>query len=95
MKEIISKIEDISFVSYKELYENKEIIKKLYMLKDEDIKKIYKWYFYYQLCMLKPYYKDSIWLWLNNDLDIEEVNKRYNEFNEIRNKISANLTYNH
>lgn len=98
MKEILKSIDDIRFESYDEIYLFKNYIKRKYINKTNDVKIVYKWYFYYQLCLIKPYYKDSIWLWLNDKLEIDEVDKRYNEFKKkqdhIKNLYKVEKSYN-
>lgn len=84
MKEVLKAIEDIKFTDFREIYRDRFIIKKLYSIKSIDTKKVYKWYYYYQLCLLKPHYKDSMWLWLNDQLSDEELDLRYNEFEKIK-----------
>jgi hypothetical protein len=50
MQEFLDKIENIRFVDVDELFVKKKYIREMYSEKEQSVKEIYKWYFYFQLC---------------------------------------------
>lgn len=69
MKEILEKIESATFKDVDDLYENRQEIRENFQLFDIDTKKVYKWYFFYELCLLKNPLKGLLWEYLNKEID--------------------------
>lgn len=81
MKDDLETIEMIKFTTPDEFYENKEEIKEIYKTLSKKGKEIYKWYFFYELCMLKNPLKEMFWEYLNLDeLDIYFVSNLSNQY---------------
>lgn len=91
MNEFMIKIQDMRFLNADDFYVKKAIIKEKYKNLDYDSKEMYKWYFFYQLCMLKNPLKTLFWNYLNNKKDhTEKMNEEYIKFCEKRDKITKN-----
>lgn len=63
----------MKFYSFKDFYENKERLRKIYLAKDIRTKKLYKWYVYSSLMSYRL--KCAIWDYLNenmSDIDLEK-----------------------
>ena len=90
MTEFLEKIKDIRFTEVDEFYKRKDEIKEKYQELDNETKEIYKWYFYFQLCLLKNPLKEMLWTFLNMNCDIyfiAEMCKEYRLFCRKRNKM--------
>lgn len=61
MEGLIESIRDMGFLTVEELYEKRDEIKKKYQKSDKNVQKIYKWYFFYQLCVLDDKLKSLLW----------------------------------
>lgn len=61
MEGIIQEIQEIEFSTVEELYEKKDIIREKYKKLDYNTGRIYKWYFFYQLCVLDYDFKSTMW----------------------------------
>lgn len=77
-------IRNIRFVSFDEVYENKDEFRKEVLMLDDDTLEIYKWYFYHQLCLMtskRAYLKELLWEYLCSDhicLDLKmELSHQY------------------
>jgi hypothetical protein len=81
------KIEHITFENIDDLYSRRNKIRNDYADLNFNEKQIYKWYFFYQLCLLKNPLKKIAWEYVNGaDKDIEFCNC-YKDFLIKRNKI--------
>ena len=90
MTELLEKIKDIRFTEVDEFYKRKDEIKEKYQELDNETKEIYKWYFYFQLCLLKNPLKEMLWTFLNMNCDIyfiAEMSNEYRLFCRKRNKM--------
>ena len=90
MTEFLDRIKDIRFTEVDEFYKRKDEIKEKYQELDNETKEIYKWYFYFQLCLLKNPLKEMLWTFLNMDCDIyfiAEMSNEYRLFCRKRNKM--------
>ena len=90
MTEFLEKIKDIRFTEVDEFYKRKDEIKEKYQELDNETKEIYKWYFYFQLCLLKNPLKEMLWTFLNMNCDIyfiAEMSNEYRLFCRKRNKM--------
>ena len=90
MTEFLEKIKDIRFTEVDEFYKRKDEIKEKYQELDNETKEIYKWYFYFKLCLLKNPLKEMLWTFLNMNCDIyfiAEMSNEYRLFCRKRNKM--------
>ena len=90
MTEFLERIKDIRFTEVDEFYKCKDEIKEKYQELDNETKEIYKWYFYFQLCLLKNPLKEMLWTFLNMNCDIyfiAEMSNEYRLFCRKRNKM--------
>ena len=82
----MQKIDKMRFVSIDELFIKKKSVKEHFSRLTLDEREIYKWYFFYQLCMLKwrsqdrKYIKDAFWDYLHDNEKDSEINRLYLEF---------------
>lgn len=83
----LTKIEHIRFENIDDLYANRNEIKENYNKLDYSERQIYKWYFFYQLCILKNPLKKSAWEYINDFDNNNDFCNYYNEFLEKRKKI--------
>jgi hypothetical protein len=67
MKEILEKMKEARFTTTDELYSKKDEIREVVQKYDNDTLEIYKWYFFYQLCLLKNPLKELLWNYLIKD----------------------------
>lgn len=93
MNDFLLKISDIQFVSIDDFMDKKDYIKERFNELDLSTKQIYKYYFFYQLCLIKDgILKECCWSYLhdqkvyykNQEVNLEE---RYKEFCSRRKKI--------
>jgi hypothetical protein len=61
MEGLIENIKSAEFSTVEELYERKDEIKFRYQKMDSNTQRIYKWYFFYQLCLLDYKLKSLMW----------------------------------
>ena len=61
MEGIIQTLEEMQFSTVEELYEKKEEIREKYSNLDFNMRKLYKWYYFYQLCCLDYDFKSAMW----------------------------------
>lgn len=90
MREFLEQIKDIRFTEVDEFYKRKDEIKEKYQELDNETKEIYKWYFYFQFCLLKNPLKEMFWTFLNMNCDIyflENMSNEYRLFCRKRNKM--------
>lgn len=88
MKEFLLLIDDIRFDDIDDLFKKKAYVREKYLKMDFDAKELYKWYFFYQLCLLKNPLKSAMWDYLN-DMDIgNKLNEEYILFCEKRDKMT-------
>ena len=83
----MEKIEEIRFGNIDECYKRKEEIRGKYQELDRESKEIYKWYYFYQLSLIKRVeLKRLLWYYINNS---EEENKEIrielsNEYKKLK-----------
>lgn len=80
MEEFLKLIEEIRFNDPDEFFRKKIIIKEKYQKLDRSTKEIYKWYFYFQLCLLKNPLKELFWTFLNEEVDVLFYSNLNNEY---------------
>ena len=61
MKEILERIEKARFTTTDEVFLNRKKIRKYVQSFDLDTLQVYKWYFFFQLCLLKNPLKEKLW----------------------------------
>lgn len=61
MEEIVQSLNDMSFDTFEDLYERRKEIREKFKKKDENVKRLYKWYFFYQLCCMDYDFKSAMW----------------------------------
>lgn len=89
MKEFMTLIEDIRFENIDELFVKKAYIREKFSKLNLDMKELYKWYFFYQLCILKNPLKSVMWDYLNGFDVGSRLNDAYILFCEKRDKLRA------
>lgn len=89
MKEFMMAIDDIRFDNIDELFVKKAYIKEKYNKLSFDMKELYKWYFFYQLCLLKNPLKSAMWDYINGFDVGSKLNDEYILFCEKRDKLRA------
>lgn len=64
MKEILERIKEVRFTTTDEIYSRKDEIREIVQTFDYDTLEVYKWYFFFQLCLLKNPLKELLWNYL-------------------------------
>lgn len=97
MQEFLELIEDIRFVGIDDFMDKKDYIKNKFNDFELNTRELYKWYFFYELCLLKDnILKECAWDYLhgketyykNEHITLEE---RYKEFCHRRDKVYGEL----
>lgn len=89
MKEIMEKIKQISFISIDEIYERKDLARKMYAEFDLDTKEVYKWYYFHQLCLFnnkEGTIKLVMWDYICGKNVEKQLENVYKELNDRRKK---------
>ena len=84
IKEFMDKIDNIRFKSIDELFIKKKYIREEYMQLSRDEKTIYKWFFFFQLCILRNPLKELMWEYINGSDNSKRLNEEYINFCEKR-----------
>lgn len=91
LNSFVDRVNTMKFINIDDLYAKIDIVKKRYLEFNYDEKEVYKWYFFYQLCLLKfksfkskKYIKDLFWNYINDNCSFKEIEDIYNEFCEYR-----------
>lgn len=74
MRECLEVINELRFDDITDLYQRREEIKEKYLKMPLDYKELYKWYYFYQLCILNYSLKSIMWTYLNNETYSSEIN---------------------
>ena len=94
MKEIMLEIYFARFTTVDELYARKEEIRKVVQEYDYDTLEIYKWYFFFQLCLLKNPLKELLWNYLAKEtLSAEEETNLSTEYRKYKERCMQILQY--
>lgn len=72
MRDFFIIIKDMRFISVDDFFEKKDILINNYNKLDPDNKELYKWYFFYQLSILKNPLKRLMWEYLNGEEHIKD-----------------------
>lgn len=73
-------IKDLRFIDVDDLFVKKQHIKDKYENLNLDCKEMYKWYFYYQLCIIKNPLKKVLWAYINGEDVLDKLNEEYIKF---------------
>lgn len=79
-------LDDMQFISLDDFFIKKKKIKEKFDKMSYFEREIYKWYFFYQLCLVKwkskdgKYIKESFWSYLCDRENDNEINRLYLEF---------------
>ena len=92
-KEFMSEIEGMRFIGIDDLFLIKSEIRRRFRELNKEHQEIYKWYFFYQLCLLKNPLKSMMWNYVVGENNIVDLDIAYNSFCTRREKI-VNLTKN-
>lgn len=60
----LEEIVGVDFFDMEDLFKNRELIRKNYQSLTKDYKRVYKWYFYFKLCLIKNPLKDLMWSYI-------------------------------
>ena len=85
MKEDLEKIELMRFTTIIEFYDNIDVFREKFNELSQKGKEIYKWYFFYELCMIKNPLKEMLWDYLNLDEEYIYLYLASNLSREMRN----------
>ena len=64
MKELLERIEKARFTTTDEVFNRRNEIRKIVQGFDLDTLEVYKWYFFFQLCLLKNPLKELLWTYI-------------------------------
>lgn len=87
MRRTLELIDELRFNTIDELFIKKTYVRDKYLELENDIQELYKWYFYYQLCILRNPLKDLMWDYINGFNVLEKLNEEYIEFCNKREKL--------
>lgn len=96
MSEFYDSVQGLMFKDVDDLYSRKMEIREKYALLDYPTKQIYKWFFYYQLCILRNPLKRLLWDFINGSKELStqlELPHEYRKFCEKRNKIYPSVQF--
>lgn len=90
MNEFYESVQGLVFKDVDDLYARKMQIREKFAILDYPTKQIYKWFFYYELCMLKNPLKRLLWDFVSGSKELKmqlELPKEYQKFCKKRKKI--------
>lgn len=91
--EFMEQISDMRFLNVDDLFIKKTEIRHRFRELDKEQQEMYKWYFFYQLCLLKNPLKSTMWNYVIGENNAIDLDIAYNSFCIRREKL-ANLTKN-
>lgn len=95
---ILLELNGLYFLTPNELYNKIDDIKEQYHNLDKEYKDIYKWFFFYQLCLLKDTkdnpIKSNFWNYINGVITKDVLNISYFYFVSCQKKIELNNSIN-
>lgn len=71
---------EMRFIGIDELFVKKSFVSEEYQEMEIDKQEIFKWYFFYQLCLLRNPLKDLMWRFINGENVLNELNEAYIDF---------------
>lgn len=60
----LKNIVGVDFFDMEDLFKNRRLIRRNYGRLSTDYKRVYKWYFYFKLCLIKNPLKDLMWSYI-------------------------------
>ena len=96
MEEFYQSVQELMFIDVDDLYKKKMQIREKYEELDYPTKQIYKWFFYYQLCLLRNPLKRLLWDFISgsNELSMQlDLPNEYKKFCEKRKKIYPSVEF--
>lgn len=73
-EEFFKAIGDMRFIDMIDLYQRREKIREKYLKLSLDFKEMYKWYFFFELCIMNNGLKSAMWTYLNDESNSTSVN---------------------
>lgn len=86
MRKIYEELRGIMFEGIDDAYERREDIRKGYTELEYEERQVYKWYFFYQLCLLRNPLKRYMWEYICKEREEEELKEEYERFCTKREK---------
>lgn len=83
----------LAFIGVDDLYRNIKQVRIGYLSLEKGVQNVYKWYFFYQLCIAKDVgLKSAMWTFINcsdeaSDNNYAQVVEKYTLFDERRNNL--------
>lgn len=93
-KNFMLRINNMRFISTEEAFMKIKYIRQEYLTLSNEYKELYKWYFFYQLCLLKNPLKSLMWDYITGRDNYEELKKEYIVYCEKKERNYRNLTKN-
>lgn len=94
MEDILRRIRSARFLTTDEVFEKRKQIRREVQKFDVDTLEIYKWYFFFQLCLLKNPLKEKLWNYLVKDVvSIYEETDLVNEYRHYKERCQKILQY--
>ncbi len=94
MEDILRRIRSARFLTTDEVFEKRKQIRREVQKFDVDTLEVYKWYFFFQLCLLKNPLKEKLWNYLVKDVvSIYEETDLVNEYRHYKEKCQKILQY--
>lgn len=91
IKDFMEEIRDMRFIGIDDLFVKKNDVRCKFKELSDEYKELYKWYFFYQLCLLKNPLKSNMWNYVIGENNVIVLDEAYNSFCVRREKL-ANLT---
>jgi len=94
MKEVLERIKKARFETTDEIYKKRKEIRQEVQTFDYGTREVYKWYFYFQLCMLKNPLKELLWDYLVKDnINVNLEAKLSKEYRIYKDKCQRIIQY--
>ncbi len=85
----LEEIVGVDFIDIDDLFANKKLIRRNYMQLTTDYKRVYKWYYYFKLSMIKDPLKTLMWEYLSGQNVEFDLSKQYFMFCRKRNSLKS------
>ncbi len=86
--EFMEYIKEMRFMNIDELFVKKNIVRDKFNDLNDNYREMYKWYFFYELCLLKNPLKSLMWDYVCGRDVLNELNIEYINFCNKRDKIN-------
>lgn len=83
----MNEIDNMRFADIDEAYDKKDLIREKYSKMTNDMKEMYKWYFFFQLCLLKNPLKSLMWDYICGYDSFLDLRAEYINFCKKRDRI--------